>query len=94
MTLNDRYRHIQGKETGCDLCGKGLEDLEHFLITCESLEGKRDRTLIDRNRNEDIDEWIGNILWKEKDMGKVKKMVGEMWQRRCVLRKRMGLEAR
>ena len=37
---------------------------------------------------------LGKSYGREKNMERVKKMVGEMWQRRAVLRKRMGLDDR
>ena len=54
----------------------------------------RDIEIKNRNRSVDVEEWMGNILWKEKDVERVKCMLGNMWQRRCVMRKRLGISER
>ena len=94
MALNNRYRHMRGGITTCDLCKDGTENLEHFLLSCESLSSVRDSEITNRNRSVDVEEWMGNILWKEKDVERVKCMLGNMWQRRCVMRKRLGISER
>ena len=94
LRLNNRFRHIQGREgeVNCDLCGGGIENLEHFMLDCEELERKREREIMEGGRSEDREEWMGNILWRANDMGRVKGMVGNMWQERARLRRRMGLQ--
>ena len=94
MALNNRYRHIRDGVTTCDLCKDGTEDLEHFLLSCVSLSSARDEIIINRNRSVDVEEWMGNILWKEKEVERMKCMIGKMWQKRCVERKRMGISER
>ena len=47
---------------------------------------------MERGRSEDRKEWMGNMLWKSEDMGRVKNMVGNMWQDRARKRRRMGLK--
>ena len=85
---------MRGGITTCDLCKDGTENLEHFLLSCESLSGVRDIEIKNRNRSVDVEEWMGNILWKEKDVERVKCMLGNMWQGRCVMRKRLGISER
>ena len=94
LRLNNRFRHIQGREgeVNCDLCGGGIENLEHFMLDCEELGRKREREIMEGGRSEDREEWMGNISWKADDMGRVKNMVGNMWQERAKLRRRMGLQ--
>ena len=95
MALNERNRHREGGETSCEICGEEeLENLGHFLLACGSLDRERDDEVMERNSGATAEEWIGNILWKEEDIERVKEMIGKMWQRRAVLRKRMGLSAR
>ena len=74
LALNNRYRHIAGREgeTVCDLCRNGVEDLEHLMLKCKELEGKRNREIIEEGRREDKEEWMGNILWESEDMCGVK----------------------
>ena len=91
MTINYRHRHIEGKDTTCDLCGNGAEDLEHFLLKCESLENERDMDIINRNKDENKNDWMGKILWCEKDLERVKEMLGYMWKKRVKIRKEKGL---
>ena len=91
MGINNRFRHVEGKETRCDLCGNCVEDLGHFLIECESLKDKRNIEIMNRNKSENKDEWMGRILWEEKDIEGVKEMLGEMWKGREEGRKRLGL---
>ena len=38
--LNDRNRHTRG-DTRCPLCNHEYEDLEHFLLICDSLKSTR-----------------------------------------------------
>ena len=71
-----------------------MENLGHFLLACETLDVERDEELMERNSGATAEEWIGNILWKEEDMERVKRMIGKMWQKRAVVRKRMGLSDR
>ena len=95
MRLNERNRHREEGETSCEICGEGeLENLGHFLLACGALEEERDEEVMERNSGATAEEWIGNILWKEVDMERVKMMLGKMWQKRCAIRKRMGLSDR
>ena len=94
MRLNNRFRHIVGREgeTNCDLCKEGMEDIEYFMLDCKELEIKRDREIMESGKSDDREEWMGNMLWKSEDMGRVKNMVGNMWQERARKRRRMGLK--
>ena len=95
MALNEKNRHGEEGETRCEICGEGeMENLGHFLLACETLGEERDEELMERNSGATAEEWIGNILWKEEDMERVKRMIGKMWQKRAVVRKRMGLSDR
>ena len=40
LRLNDRHRHTRG-DTRCPLCNHEHEDLEHFLLMCDSLKSTR-----------------------------------------------------
>ena len=94
LRLNDRFRHIAGREgeTNCDLCNGGIENIEHLMLDCRELERKRERDIMEKGRSKDKEEWMGNILWKAEDMGRVKEMVGNMWQERAKIRRRKGLQ--
>ena len=40
LRLNDRNRHTRG-DTRCPLCNHEYEDIEHFLLICDSLKSTR-----------------------------------------------------
>ena len=40
LRLNDRNRHTRG-DTRCPLCNHEYDDLEHFLLMCDSLKSTR-----------------------------------------------------
>ena len=95
MGLNEKNRHRGEGVTVCEICNEGeVENLGHFLLACETLEGERDDELMERNAGATAEEWIGNLLWREDEMERVKRMVGKMWQKRTTVRKRMGLSDR
>ena len=64
----------------CRLCG--LEDLQHFLITCPMLENKRDREIMESWRNIDKKKQTVDILFNEKRYDKTGGMIKAMWLHR------------
>ena len=63
--------------------------LEHFLLKCRKLEGKRRRDLLgDRNREENI--IIGELLFSGEKIQEVKEMLGRMWRERGYIMRMMG----
>ena len=68
-----RKRH-GGGDTTCGICGIGVEDLGHFLLRCQKLEGKRRIDLLGNRGREDA-EIIGELgnkviittIFREKD---------------------------
>ena len=48
--------------------------------------------IMEKARSEDKEEWMGNILWKAEDLGRLKEVMGNMWQERARIRRRMGLQ--
>ena len=63
----------------CRLCGNEEEDLKHFLISCPRLRTKRNRRIMEKWRNIDKDRQVIDILFNEKEYGKVSQMLGAMW---------------
>ena len=63
----------------CRLCGMEEEDLQHFIVSCPRLEQKRDREIINKWRNNDKQKQTVDILFNEKEYGKVSQMLGVMW---------------
>ena len=67
MALNDRFRHDRGDIRRCtnySICAVEYEDLGHFLLQCERLDGERDRVLMRELRGADDIETIGNLLFR------------------------------
>ena len=62
----------------CKLCDNE-EDLKHFLISCPRLRMKRNRRIMEKWRNIDKDRQVIDILFNEKEYGKVSQMLGAMW---------------
>ena len=94
MRLNYNRRHTGG-DTTCEICGEGQEDLEHFILKCSKLEGKRMVELLgDRGREEK--EIIGELLFSGERIQDVKDMLGRMWRERenriMIARQRRNLE--
>ena len=92
MPLNYKNRHIEGREKKCDLCENEIEDVGHFLIECKTLYRERDMNIINKHKVEDKKKWIGNILWEEKNVEKLKLMLKGMWDRRIKIRKEKGIK--
>ena len=97
MALNDRFRHDKGeikRFTGCLICGAEYEDLRHFLLNCEKLEGDRDRKMIEELRGRDDKETLCNLLFRGGRMGEVGEMIQKMWGTRKYWMNRLGLGGR
>ena len=63
LTLGDRKRHW-GEDTDCFMCREGIEDLRHFVLDCNRLEGIRVGILgLQRPRLEDWREVLGGFLY-------------------------------
>ena len=85
LGMEDLRRHYK-ENTDCKICNKGeKEDLGHFLLRCEKLESKRDRSLF--TDGEEIDR-IGKFLFEKERIEEVKLMLGRMWREREIIIKR------
>ena len=79
LGLEDLKRHSK-ENTDCKICDmKEKEDLGHFMLRCSKLESVRNRELI--TQGTEIDR-IGRLLFDEKNIEKVKRMIGRMWKER------------
>ena len=89
LDLNDRKRWVGG-DTGCELCGHGYEDLEHFLMDCRILEEFRDKKIMEEMRKS-RENAVGRLLFDfgGEDVETVKRMLQGLWSQR---RKRRGGE--
>ena len=88
LNLNIEKRH-NGESTMCDLCKSEVETDIHFLLECKELEEKRDRKLLQKYIFRDKERIMGELLFRERDIESVKKMLITLWRRRETLRKRL-----
>ena len=91
LNLNIERRH-KGGDTVCELCREGDETDIHFILECKKLSDRRDLNLLQKYRGKEKDTIIGELLFKEKDVERVKIMLGKIWRRREVLRKQINKE--
>ena len=61
----------------CGLCEDEEESLEHFMLICKKLEGKRNNELINRFRGSNIKETLGLLLFETRgeDLELIKEMI-------------------
>ena len=80
LGLNDWKRH-QGGSMRCDLCGCEREVLIHFLMECEKLENRRDRTFLRGLGGEANEDTVGKALFETEgeDLERVKRMIQDLW---------------
>ena len=76
------HRRNRDHNTICKLCGLEEEDLQHFMIACPRLEHKRNREIMNKWSNADKHKQIVDILFNEKEYGKVSQMLRTMWLHR------------
>ena len=69
----------------CKLCEQGDGDLEHFLVVCPELEGKRERSIMDKWKSQYKMQMTVNILFREENYG----CVGRIIRRMCTHRKKL-----
>ena len=63
-------RGIINYDKTCKLCGEEEEDLEHFLIRCPELEGKRNPEIIEGGLPMTSKEITAHILFRNKEYKK------------------------
>ena len=83
LALNIEKRH-KGGNTECELCHTGDEDIRHFMLECWVLEDKRNHLLMRKYWKQDKEEMIGDMLFDNKEIEKVKEMIDNMWQKRQI----------
>ena len=66
----------------CKLCEQGDGDLEHFLVVCHELEGKRESSIMDRWKSQDKTQMTVNILFREENYRCVGRMIRRRWTHR------------
>ena len=83
LKLEDKNRE-SNKE--CKLCRVEIENLEHFLLKCESLETIRAQDIrLQKPLNENINEIIGEFLFNKEDIQNKKILLKKMWQKRTAI---------
>ena len=76
------HRRNRNHNKICRLCGREEEDLKHFLINCPRLESKRNRSMMNKWSNNDMDKQMVDLLFNENNYEKLRQMVGAMWNLR------------
>ncbi len=82
VVTSDRNRHTNG-QTECKLCGAELENINHFILWCPSLQHLRQRAVeLHQPYQEDEDYIIGRFLFKETRLKEKKEILNQMWNKR------------
>ena len=90
LNVEKRFRN---ENTECELCHRGEENLQHFLLECLTLEEKRDQYLMRKCWREEKEEMIGELLFDNKEIERVKNMIEKMWQKRTLELKKRRINA-
>ena len=73
-----------GYNRTCKLCGKGVEDIVHFLIDCKELEEDRNYHLIDDTLENSEDKMI-KVLFHNENFQDIGYMIKKLWKKRNAL---------
>merc|ERR1712179_560718 len=73
----------------CKMCEEEVEDIVHFTVKCEKLEGKRNYNLINKNLI-DPEERMRTVLFRNEKRQEVGRMIRDMWILRSELLKEIG----
>ena len=82
LNTRNRFKKEDEKDTRCKLCGKENENLIHFLIECKEMEKVRDKELMKKYQEENMETMTGNILFNMENIEETKIMLGKMWKYR------------
>ena len=74
-------------DTTCQLCGTEEEDLEHFILKCRKLEGKRDTEIMDKVGKIKEENRMAYILFGIRKWEEVSRMIYKLWHLRKILLK-------
>ena len=74
-------RGLPNYDTTCKLCGQGEEDLEHFMVKCQELEGKRNPRLMEGPPMSSEEKTI-HILFRNNKYQETATMIKDMWNLR------------
>ena len=86
LELNTDKRH-KNEVTTCDLCETEEETDVHFMLKCRRLRDMRNNVR-DKYKNQTREETMGEMLFGKGNKEKTKAMMGRLWRRREVLRKK------
>ena len=73
----------------CKMCEEEVEDIVHFTVKCEKLEGKRNYDLINKNLI-DPEERMRTVLFRNEKRQEVGRMIRDMWVLRSELLREIG----
>ena len=85
LQLEDQIgRGIANYDKTCKLCAEEGEDLEHFIVRCPELEGKRYQDIMERELPMTSEERTTHIRFRNKNYRKIAIMIRGMWEHRKI----------
>ena len=79
LNIENRFRN---ESTICDLCKVEGENLEHFVLKCRSLEASREKKFIEKFKDMNNEDILGNLLFNYENIGTTKVMLENLWRDR------------
>ena len=75
--------HVEiASSTICELCKVEVENLEHFILKCKSLDGNREKKFLEKFKDMNNEDILGNMLFNYEHIENTKKMLEGLWRDR------------
>ena len=78
LNIEKRFRN---ESTICELCKVEGENLEHFILKCRSLDGSRFKKFIEKFKDMNNEDILGNMLFENENIETTKKNVRNFVER-------------
>ena len=79
LNIENRFRN---ESTICDLCKVEGENLEHFVLKCRSLDASREKKFIEKFKDMNNEDILGNLLFNYENIETTKVMLENLWRDR------------
>ena len=79
LNIENRFRN---ESTICELCKVEGENLEHFVLKCRNLDGSREKNFIEKFKDMNNEDILGNMLFNYENIETTKKMLENLWRDR------------
>ena len=79
LNIENRFRN---ESTICELCKVEGENLEHFVLKCRNLDGSREKNFIEKFKDMNNEDILGNMLFDYENIETTKKMLVNLWRDR------------